>query len=41
VETKIAYAIVANNIERDVTLIVDAKEGDYTVKVVNVQSNVS
>ena len=41
VETKIAYAIVSNNIERDVTLIVDAKEGDYIVKVVNVQSNVS
>ena len=41
VETKIAYAIVANNIERDVTLIVDAKEGDYIVKIVDVQSNVS
>jgi ATP-dependent Clp protease ATP-binding subunit ClpB len=41
VETKIAYAIVANNIERDVTLIVDAKEGDYIVKVVNISSNVS
>lgn len=41
VETKIAYAIVANNIERDVTLIVDAKEGDYTVNVVDVQTNVS
>lgn len=41
VETKIAYAIVSNNIERDVTLIVDAKEGDYIVKVVDVQSNVS
>ncbi|MDP2814474.1 MAG: AAA family ATPase [Erysipelotrichaceae bacterium] len=41
VETKIAYTIVANNIERDVTLIVDAKEGDYIVKIVNVQSNVS
>lgn len=41
VETKIAYAIVANNIERDVTLIVDAKEGDYIVKVINIQANVS
>ena len=41
VETKIAYAIVANNIERDVTLVVDAKEGDYIVKIVDVQSNVS
>jgi len=41
VETKIAYAIVSNNIERDVTLIVDAKEGDYIVKVVDVQANVS
>lgn len=41
VETKIAYAIVSNNIERDVTLIVDAKEGDYVVKVVDVQANVS
>lgn len=41
VETKIAYAIVANNIERDVTLVVDAKEGDYIVKIEDVQSNVS
>ena len=41
VETKIAYAIVANNIERDVTLVVDAKEGDYIVKIVDVKSNVS